>query len=107
MKEAGVTTQKEREEFIERAEAQLKEEMKVVEEVIDEEKEQALAAVADLINALEKLLIEEGIEDEVARWQIIMKKLEEEEERLLANNGEIGDEEDCINCTNPTVKEEL
>lgn len=55
-----------------------------VEEEIDEEKEAAMAAVADLINAFEQQLIEQGIEDEVLRWQMIMKRLGEEEERLLA-----------------------
>ena len=55
-----------------------------VEEEIDEEKDAAMAAVADLINAFEQQLIEQGIEDEVLRWQMIMKRLGEEEERLLA-----------------------
>ena len=89
MEEAGVTTPEERAEFIEKAEARLKAqlaaELKAVENEMDEEKEQAMAAVADLVNALDKQLIEEGVDDEVQRYQIIMKKLEEEEERLLAS----------------------
>ena len=86
MKEAGVTTQEEREEFIAKAEANLKVQLDemAVEEEIDEEKDAAMAAVADLINAFEQQLIEQGIEDEVLRWQMIMKRLGEEEERLLA-----------------------
>jgi len=55
-----------------------------IDEEIDEEKEAAMSAVVDLITQLEKKLIEDGVDDEVLRYQMIMKSLKDEEERLLA-----------------------
>jgi len=43
-----------------------------------------MSAVVDLITQLEKKLIEDGVDDEVLRYQMIMKSLKDEEERLLA-----------------------
>ena len=63
-----------------------------------------MAAVADLVNALDKQLIEEGVDDEVQRYQMIMKKLQEEEERLLASQNKV---EDVDEEDKSTIKEEL
>ena len=48
-----------------------------------EEKEQAMAAVTELVSQLDKQLQDDGIEDEVTRYQMIMEHLQKEEERLL------------------------
>ena len=59
-----------------------------IDEEIDEEKEAAMSAVVDLITQLEQKLIEDGVDDEVLRYQMIMKSLKDEEERLLADQPE-------------------
>ena len=86
MAEAGIDNDEDRTAFIEKAELNLKmqlEWMKIDEE-IDDEKEAAMSAVVDLITQIEQKLIEDGVDDEVLRYQMIMKQLKEEEERLLA-----------------------
>ena len=42
-----------------------------------------MAAVTELVSQLDKQLQDDGIEDEVARYQMIMEHLQKEEERLL------------------------
>ena len=55
-----------------------------------------MAAVTELVSQLDKQLQDDGIEDEVSRYQMIMEHLQKEEERLLKeqNLGEKQDEED-------------